>query len=93
MPSSIFKRTVLIVLTFISIAGVANVSEARSIKNWPGYVQGWGNTCSSQFKGCTNQASEIYDACVSEKKSGCSRGYDLDYAGCQKDNRSCQKFE
>ncbi len=90
MPSRDLVMKVLLVLTFVFVFGSASEAEAKSIKSWPGYVPGWGNTCASQFKGCTGQASDVYDACVKEHGRGCSRDYDLDYAGCQNDNASCR---
>ena len=83
MPSRDLVMKVLLVLTFVFVFGSASEAEAKSIKSWPGYVPGWGNTCASQFKGCTGQASDVYDACVKEHGRGCSRDYDLDYAGCR----------
>jgi len=88
MPSSNMTLKVLIALTFVFAVGSASVSEAKP--KWPGYVAGWGNTCGSQFRGCTGQASDVYDACVKQHGRGCSGDYDRDYAGCQQTNKACQ---
>ena len=88
MPSSTTMLRVLGALTFALAVASAGVSGAKT--KWPGYVAGWGNSCGSQFRGCTGQASDVYDACVKQHGHGCSGDYDRDYAGCQQTNKACQ---
>ncbi len=92
MPSADLTLKIFLILTTILVFGLGSTSEARSIKSWPGFVQGWGGSCGSQFQNCVKQASEVYDACVKDRGRQCSKYYDLDYAGCQKDNTSCRSW-
>jgi hypothetical protein len=42
MPSADLTLKIFLILTTILVFGLGSTSEARSIKSWPGYVQGWG---------------------------------------------------
>ena len=49
MPSADLTLKIFLILTTILVIGWST-SEARSIKNWPGYVQGWGGSADRSFK-------------------------------------------